>query len=198
MSLTIPLLGRPWKWRTDSLLWREVAAGDSCFRAFQHLLSVHPSPITRCAGLSTRPGVGAQLPHSQWVCAWPTALSPPGPRTAPASGQTPQNIYGVKWSSPHFWPQVCAKPSQSCPILRPHGGLAGSSVHGDSPGKNCWSGCPCPPPGDLPHSGTEPASLTFSALPGGFFTTSATGEAPGGGCLSPSDNVSEDVSWLEA
>ena len=68
MSLTIPLLSRPWKWRTDSLLWREVAAGDSCFRAFQHLLSVHPSPITRCAGLSTRPGVGAQLPHSQWVC----------------------------------------------------------------------------------------------------------------------------------
>ena len=44
MSLTVPLLGRPWKWRTDSLLWREVAAGDSCSRAFQHLLSVHPHP----------------------------------------------------------------------------------------------------------------------------------------------------------
>ena len=39
-----------------------------------------------------------------------------------------------------------------------------------------WSGLPCPPPGDLPDPGTEPASLTSPALPGGFFffTTSAT------------------------
>ena len=31
-----------------------------------------------------------------------------------------------------------------------------------------WSGLPCPPPGDLPDPGIEPASLT---LAGGFFTT---------------------------
>ena len=37
------------------------------------------------------------------------------------------------------------------------------------------SGFPCPPPGDLPEPGTEPASL---ALAGGFFTTSTTWEAP--------------------
>ena len=37
-----------------------------------------------------------------------------------------------------------------------------------------WSGLPLPPPGDLPHSGMEPAS---PALAGGFFTTSATWEA---------------------
>ena len=81
--------------RTASLLWREVAARDSCSQAFQRLLSFHPPPITLCAGLSTRPGVGAQLPHSRGrgLCAWPTALSPPGPRTAPAAGQTPHNIY---------------------------------------------------------------------------------------------------------
>ena len=36
---------------------------------------------------------------------------------------------------------------------------------------------PCPPPGDLPHPGIEPASLTSPALAGGFFTTSATWEA---------------------
>ena len=34
-----------------------------------------------------------------------------------------------------------------------------------------WSGLPCPPPGDLPNPGVEPAS---PALAGGFFTTSAT------------------------
>ena len=39
-----------------------------------------------------------------------------------------------------------------------------------------WSGLPCPPPGDLPHSGIEPASLISPSLAGGFFTTSATWE----------------------
>ena len=40
------------------------------------------------------------------------------------------------------------------------------------------SGLPCPPPGDLPDSGIEHASLMSPALAGGFFTTSATREAP--------------------
>ena len=39
-----------------------------------------------------------------------------------------------------------------------------------------WSGFLCPPPGDLPNPGTEPASLTSPALAGRFFTTSATWE----------------------
>ena len=37
-----------------------------------------------------------------------------------------------------------------------------------------WSGLPCPPPGDLPDPGIEPASLTSPALAGGFLTTSST------------------------
>ena len=37
-----------------------------------------------------------------------------------------------------------------------------------------WSGLPCPPPGDLPDLGTEPASLTSSALASGFFIIHAT------------------------
>ena len=41
-----------------------------------------------------------------------------------------------------------------------------------------WSGLLCPSPGDLPDPGNEPASLTSLALTGGFFTTSATWEAP--------------------
>ena len=41
-----------------------------------------------------------------------------------------------------------------------------------------WSGFPFPPPGDLPDPGIEPVSLMSPALAGGFFTTSATWEAP--------------------
>ena len=33
-----------------------------------------------------------------------------------------------------------------------------------------WSGFPCPPPGDLPHPGIEPATLASPALADGFFT----------------------------
>ena len=40
-----------------------------------------------------------------------------------------------------------------------------------------WSGLPCPPPGDLPRPGIEPAALTSPALTGGFFTTGVTREA---------------------
>ena len=34
----------------------------------------------------------------------------------------------------------------------------GTSVHGDSPGRNMGVGCQCPPPGDLPNLGIEPRS----------------------------------------
>ena len=40
-----------------------------------------------------------------------------------------------------------------------------------------WSGLLCPPPGDLPDPGIEPASLLSPALAGGFFITSPTWEA---------------------
>ena len=36
-----------------------------------------------------------------------------------------------------------------------------------------WSGLPCPPPGDLPDSGTGPVSLTSPVLAGVFFTIKA-------------------------
>ena len=41
-----------------------------------------------------------------------------------------------------------------------------------------WSGLPGPPPGDLPDPGIEPSFLMSPALAGGFFTNSATWEAP--------------------
>ena len=54
--------------------------------------------------------------------------------------------------------------------------LTGSSVLGFSR-QEYWSGLPCPPPGDLPNPGIEPASLTSRAVTSGFFTTSSTWEA---------------------
>ena len=41
-----------------------------------------------------------------------------------------------------------------------------------------WSGLPFASPGHLPDLETEPKPLTSLALAGGFFTTSATWEAP--------------------
>ena len=38
------------------------------------------------------------------------------------------------------------------------------------------SGLPCPPPGDLPNPGIEPASLMSPALAGGFFIINGTWE----------------------
>ena len=43
--------------------------------------------------------------------------------------------------------------------------------------QECWSGFPCPPPGDLPDPGLSPC-LMSPALACGFFTTSATWGAP--------------------
>ena len=41
------------------------------------------------------------------------------------------------------------------------------------PRQEYWSGLPCPPPGDLPDPGIEPAS---PALAGRFFTTEPPGK----------------------
>ena len=70
---------------------------------------------------------------------------------------------------------VSAKSLQSRPTLCHPMGCSppGSSVHGI-----LQSGLPCPPPGDLPNPGIEPASLMSPALAGVFFTTSVTWEAP--------------------
>ena len=53
------------------------------------------------------------------------------------------------------------------------------------PRQEYWRGLPYPSPGDLPDSGIEPTSLMSPALAGGFFTTSATWEAPVESLLSP-------------
>ena len=53
--------------------------------------------------------------------------------------------------------------AQSCPTLCDpmDCGPPGSSVYGDSP--ECWSGLPCPPPGDFLNPGIEPRSPALQA-----------------------------------
>ena len=44
------------------------------------------------------------------------------------------------------------------------------------PRQTYWSGLSFPPPGDLPHPGTEPTSPASPALAGRFFTTEPPGK----------------------
>ena len=53
-----------------------------------------------------------------------------------------------------------------------------------------WCGLSCPPPGNLPHPGTEPTSLKSPPLAGGFFTTNATWEA-----LSVTNSIVHGFTW---
>ena len=53
---------------------------------------------------------------------------------------------------------------------------SGSFFQGFSRQEYC-SGLPCPPPGDLPNPGIEPASLMSPALAGKLFTTSTIWKA---------------------
>ena len=74
---------------------------------------------------------------------------------------------------------VCAKSLQLCPTLcEPVDcSLLGSSVHGDSPGKNTGVHCHALLWGIFPTQGLNP-SLMSPALAGGCLTTSTTWEAP--------------------
>ena len=73
---------------------------------------------------------------------------------------------------------VCIR-TQSCPTLcnptdcSPPGSMGFSR-------QEYWSGLPCPPPGDLPDSGIEFASLASPELAGELFTISAIWEAQTG------------------
>ena len=55
-----------------------------------------------------------------------------------------------------------------------------------------YSGLPCPPPGDLPHLGTEPMSPT---LGGGFFTIQPSGKPSVGGGSAKNSPFSWDGFW---
>ena len=72
--------------------------------------------------------------------------------------------------------------------------LPGPSVH-EVLQARYWSGLPCPPPGDLPHPGIEPASFTSPALAGRFFTLAPPGK-PISEIRAPSKSKPQDLSML--
>ena len=73
---------------------------------------------------------------------------------------------------------VCETPSVSSASATPRTAARQAPPSVGVSRQEHWSGWPCPPPGDLPDPGMEPVSLTSPVLAGGFFTTSATREAP--------------------
>ena len=75
---------------------------------------------------------------------------------------------------------MCAKLLQSCPTLCNPMDCSppGSLVHGILQAKNTGVGCCALLQGVFPDPGVEHVSLMSPALAGGFFTTSASWEAP--------------------
>ena len=79
--------------------------------------------------------------------------------------------------SPFYSSALLCLVAQSCPTLQPHGlQPTGSSVHGDSPGKNIGVGCHSLLQGIFPTQGSN----LQSRIAGGFFTIWATREAQTG------------------
>ena len=63
---------------------------------------------------------------------------------------------------------VCAKSPQSClTFVTPWTIACQAPLSIGFSMREYWSGLPCPPPGDLPHPGMEPASLRSPAMAGG-------------------------------
>ena len=80
----------------------------------------------------------------------------------------------------HSLPCVGAKSLQSCPTLCDpmDCSLSGSSVHGDSSGKDTGVGCRALLQGIFPIQGSNPCLFKSPELAGGFFTTGASWKAP--------------------
>ena len=72
---------------------------------------------------------------------------------------------------------MCAKLLQLClTICNPWTVACQASLCMGFSRQEYWSGLPFPPPGDLPHPGTESTYPVASALLGGFFTTEPWGK----------------------
>ena len=84
-------------------------------------------------------------------------------------------LFSIGLHYAHVYVLSCFSRVQLCVILWPvvHQGPLSKGVSR----QECWSGLPCPTPGDLPNQGIKPVSLASPALAGSFFTTSTSWEA---------------------
>ena len=106
------------------------------------------------------------------------------------------HLIGILPTSKHSFWSFCmsAKSLQSCPTLwhLMDCSPSGSSVHGILQ-HEYWSGLPCPPPGDLPDLGIEPASLSVLHWQAG----SLPSEPPGKPLKAPSLNsIAARLLWF--
>ena len=88
-------------------------------------------------------------------------------------------LFPLRLGLPALCASVCSKLLHSHPTLcnpmpcSPPGPLSTGFSR-----QECWSGLLCPPPGDLPDPGVDPAVLRSPAFASTFFPTSTTWEAP--------------------
>ena len=134
------------------------------------------SDVAKCFALS---GVGTSgsltPPHASWQS------TPTGSGASQHTGRGPRAVFSRRSPSSPLPP--CLPPEKRLP--KP-GACVLSHLRGVQPcatlwtiasqaplftgfsRQGYWSGLPCPPPGDLPDPGIEPASPTSPALAGGF------------------------------
>ena len=110
---------------------------------------------------------------SLWFCHWGTLYKwshavcdfwDPPFHSASCPGDTPRSLWYQRMC---VCVCVCVKSLQLFPTLWPHGLAHQAPLSMGFSRQEYWSGLPCPPPGDLPHPGIKPKSLTFPALAGG-------------------------------
>ena len=87
------------------------------------------------------------------------------------------SLVGILWNSAFSWICVCCMPSHFCRVwlfatLWTVASQAPLSMGFSK--QEYWCGLLCFPPGNFPHWGIEPTSLTSPALAGKLFTSSAT------------------------
>ena len=92
---------------------------------------------------------------------------------------------------------VRAKLLQSCPTLCNAMDCSQASLSTGFCRYEYWNGLPCPPPGIFPTQESNPPFLTFSWMAGGFFTTTATQEAPYIYIYSMFKHKIQDTCWID-
>ena len=114
-----------------------------------------------------------QLPGGESSPSRPVTLAkgPPCSDTSSSSLMTPAGVWGLG----------CEPVLLGTPLLLSHSSVSDSVIPRPvarqaplSTGfsrEGCCGGLPCPPPGDLPNPGIEPASPVSLTLAGGFFPT---------------------------
>ena len=143
----------------------------SVFKAIQTKpkawLLLHPRVPITCQGHPPVPWVSPGLLGHQrfwgtpWLilCSFSLMLPPPSPGTLKAGHRCVLSCFSHVWLFATLW-TIAHEFPLSMGFSR----------------RECWSGLPFPPPGDLPDPGMEPVSPASPTSTGKFFTTKPPGK----------------------